>query len=707
MFSNQFRRAASVCAIGLLLAGCGGGGSGGSGAITIQLFSLSPATSLDLNGGEVVEVNGARFEQVQILLVTFSDRPSTSTPVVLDDGTIRVTAPPAPLGQPGPVTVEVTYLTDDAQRKAGLVGAYTYVAPNLPPSPQSMTNTNFTPSGAESFFIVGTNLGPPNGTQRIRFDGIGFVTGTVSPDATQIAANAPITLGAPPSSLVDVFIAPIGESEIKVPARADYSAWMQPMPLPLPNQAAGNASRPVRLSDTVAVLCTSGGNATWGDGDDDVVLIFGPNPSGVTSIRPGGISVGFLDAKNSIPAVLDGDTLAVYSVGPDGFVGTPDDNIVLITQATSPTPTVTPFGLGPLAAAPVVAISATSVAVPTAGSDTVFGNADDDLRILNVSGSTFTPGPAPVVGPVDQSGGYGSASIPFSPDGTNVFILSVGLNGIRRDFDDMLVWVNATTGASRAVKAPFLHRTPIVLDSSGPILLAAPAGSGAAPGGVNDQLSVFTFTLAGTTLTRVDHPLNTRLLTGSPRAFARVGTGMIAVATAGLDKIVNSGDERILVFSDPVAGTSSPISLPGNSVLATFGSGELALFSPGLDFLPGGGDDSSLRLDAAATGTTPFNPVVSWPLKLAPFTSGTRVFLVGRGNDGTANTGDEVLIIHQTLAIPAGLSTILLPLATGASAPASTSQHFVPIGPNWGIVQSPGFDKTFRSLDDQLLIAMY
>ncbi len=697
-------RTPRILAALLLVAGCGGGG--GAAKLAFFLTSVSPAVSAGLNGGDLVTITGGNFLAVVVLTVRFGDQPALNL-VVVNDATLRVNTPPAPGRIPQTVSVFVDSLNAGSK---SLFGSFTYQGSSSPPNPQTIVPINYAATGAENFTIQGTNLGPPGGLVQVIFQGIGTVTATVSNDSSIVQGRAPLPPGAPPAGLLAVTVMSGAQSGDVVTMITFPHAL--PQALAVPNQRAGGASLPVRLADGWAVLCTAGANGAWRDGDDEVLLVRGP-PLAVAVLpvrRPGAVPVGFLDRDNSEPAALDGNTFCIASVGPNGAPGDADDRVVLITAAQT-APVVTDIVVAGLNTAPLAAIATNRVALTHAGADTLLGTLDDTLVVLEFTGKAVTGGgQTTFIGPVDTTPGAGNLSLPFTPDGSATFVVTLGGNGLPRDADDVVTRLVLPSQQVRSAPVPALLRRPLALSA---MLLA---GAGAGPDGVagsadDDLVVVFE---AGGALSTVRRALGSRLQAGALAPHARVGGGAVALPTTGLNGTPNDADDRILVFTDPQAGAATPLDLPGIPLLTTFGSGELAIFGRGPDLADGTSDDVALRLDAAVSLAQPFVTVPRWGRGFLPRTDATRVFVVGPGADGVAGTLDDELIVHQTRALGDARDATPLPMSL-AGAPVNPPNlaplPFVPIGPGWGLMQSPGAGvgplPLFGDADDQLLVVRY
>jgi len=681
-----------------LFAGCGGGG-GGNATVTFTLTAVNPAVSDDLNGGDVVTITGTNFMTASVVNVTFGGTPGTNR-VILSETQMTVQTPPAPGSAPGVVTVTVTTLKGGTKQ---LVGAYTYA--DSGPVPLNIAPTTFTPTGAESFTITGSTLGPLGGQVTVVFQGIGSVLASVSPDGTSITGAAPVTASVPLAGPITVTVN-TGTATADVPTTVSYPyAPPTSIVLPIPYQAAGNASQPVRLADGFAVLCTSGLNTTWGDADDDIKIILGP--PGATLIQSvqlrsppaaPGTPVGYLSAANSIPAILGPDTFCVYTVGAGGGAG-----FLIVTQART-APVADFFPHPGINAAPIAAIGPSRIAFMEWGADAKFGpqvggNAGDDLFVqdfnLGVAPPTLSIG-ARVVGAgyADLTAGSANFTIPFTTDGDTVFVMGVGPDAVSRNADDtFLAHVVSTVTTSGLVPAPFLFGRPIALS---PTLAAAPgAGVNLTFGNTDDTLEVFS--LSGTwsrTPRALNQPLDNAL---ALVPYARIGNGIAVVLTT---------PNALKIFTNVAAGTSSTLPFTGTPLLTSFGNGALVAFGPGGNLVPGGGDDQAIHIDAAATIAQSFSLVPNQLQNLVPLSDTNRAFALSPGLDAAFGTMDDTLEVYQSRSIGQARSASQLPV-TRPGAPVTGIQPFVPIGPGWGLLQSPGANGVFGDGDDQLILASY
>jgi hypothetical protein len=673
-FESQRARGALMAACMFLVAGCGGGDDAPK-DITFTVSAVVPDVSIDINGGDPVTVRGTGFLAVTISRVTFGAQPGIIERSTITDTAIEVTTPPAPGGVPG--TVEVMVVTVEAGSKF-VPGRYTYVATSGSPQPQTIAPATFTPTGAQDFTIGGANLGPPGGSIDVTFSGVGTVRGTVSADSASVTGRAPVSVGAPSLLPVTVTV-DTGTATADVPMTVSYDHG-PPVPVPAPFQAANGASRPVRLDNSSAVMCTSGTDLTWGNGNDDVLIIRGPPSPGATRVTlPGGGAVGFLDLNNSVPAVLDANTICVYSVGPNGVPDGPltsqDDTVVVITGAQT-TPVVTMLAIGPLNTAPFARISSGAFAVGDAGGDKAPGTGDDMVRVYTPAFAAVAAFP---VADLDITPGRTNFSIPFSPDGDTVFVMSAGLNGTPGDADDQLTRFVISTGVSTLTPVPFAQVRPHAIS---PALLVAPGAGSNGPGTAPDDLIVIT--PAGSTLNVVTHALAMPLDTLAVVPFAPLGAGGVALPV--------QGGTPVLAFTDPVGNVSAPVSLTGTPLLAPLGSGDLVVFAPGTAAT---GDEQAIRLLGDASSIRNFATVPTLNQATVVLSDADRAF-------GVAASGGGSVIVHQSRALGALTDTSILP-----AAPITGAEPFVPIGTNWGLVQSPGPTGLFGTGTDAVLVVRY
>lgn len=693
----SWRRRLSAFLPALLLAASCGGGGGGGGGISFTIAAINPAVSQDLGGGDTVTITGTNFLTALVGNVTFGGVPATNRQI-LSETEMTVETPPAPGGIAQAVTIMLTSVRGGTEQ---LPDGYTYAVSG--PNPQAIVPATFTPTGAEDFTITGTTLGPLGGQVTVFFNGIGSVTGTVSPDGQAITGRAPVSAGVPPIGSLTVTV-DTGAATADVPVTVTYP-YTQPALIVtgVSGQTLGNASQPVRLADGFAALCTAGANQTWGDADDDIRILRGPpNAIQIVSVAPRGapgLPVGFLSPANSVPAVLGPDTFCIFTVGAAGTPG-----IVIVTLART-APVADVLGLATVNAAPIAAIGPSRIAFMATGVDGVFGaapaNTGDDLFVMDFNLAQAPPAPliaaiVPLAGFADNlTAGPGNFTIPFTADGDTVFVMGVGPNGVARDADDTFrAHVVSTATTSPLVSARSLLGRPIALSAS---LLAAPgAGPDGFFGNADDTLQVISLAALWTNSPRsLGQPLN--LFAVVP--FARVGDG-IALPV--------SGPTGIKIYSDPLTATSSTLPFAGAPLLAPLAAGGLVIFGPGGDLVPAtGGDDQAILIDAIGPGSQAFSLVPNLLQTIPPLTDADRAFAFSPGPDGVFGTTDDMLEIYQSRSALALRSATQLPASVLPVARLTGTVAFVPVGPGWGVTQSPGTNATFGDGDDQLIVVSY
>jgi hypothetical protein len=94
------------------------------------------------------------------------------------------------------------------------------------------------------------------------------------------------------------------------------------------------------------------------------------------------------------------------------------------------------------------------------------------------------------------------------------------------------------------------------------------------------------------------------------------------------------------------------------------------------------------------------------PQTVLPLTDGDRAFAFSAGGDTLFGTNDDILEVYQSRALGEARSATRLPAAAPAS-PLISTGVFVPIGPGWGVAQSPGPNGIYGNLDDGFVILRY
>ncbi|MHC4846961.1 MAG: IPT/TIG domain-containing protein [Planctomycetota bacterium] len=699
---TMLRSVAVAVLFGLTACSSGGGGS----APTFKLFSVDPNESLDLNGGDKVIIHGENFLAARVARVTFGEGNPGFFMSVLDDTRIEITVPPSPQNRAQIVTVEVETLELGTK---GIFGGYTYIqggGPTGPPQPQTIFPTNFTPTGAESFTIQGTDLGTSGGTVLVHFQGIGTVVGNVNATGNIVTGRAPVSPNVPPSAAFTVTVENSGLIG-DVPTQVNY-IHAAPLALSIPNQESGdNVSRPARISDSLAVVASSGPDLLWGNGNEDLVLLMGP-PNTIQAKSLLGAQPAanrYIHRDNSIVVALNSDTICLLSPGP--AVGA--EFILLITNLQAATPTVRAIPAPNAAPIPLGRVSAQRIAFVLRGTG---AGGQDQLQVYSIVNGLFTGSlPTPInIGTADPNGiaGRGNLSIPFSPDGDAVFVYTTGANGAFNDFDDLLFRYSVSTQQIATTPARYLRTKPIALAGDRVVGIAGPLASPPSP---NDHLAVFTVASNAFSVSHID--LGAVADVGAPRPLAPLGDGNVALIAGGPDRAANTPDDVVAVFTDDGNGSFNRVdaSLGRRPVLTPLADGDMVVFGRGTDALPGTPDDRAIRVLADGSSLQDFTGAPFWPQVVAPLGDGTRAFAIGLGTDGIAATGDEELLVYQTVTLGNGADNSTLPMSVNiASRVASTLTTpivFVPIGSSWGAVQSPGFDGFWATGDDQVLIVRY
>ncbi|MHC4225275.1 MAG: hypothetical protein ACYSUN_14900, partial [Planctomycetota bacterium] len=174
--------------------------------------------------------------------------------------------------------------------------------------------------------------------------------------------------------------------------------------------------------------------------------------------------------------------------------------------------------------------------------------------------------------------------------------------------------------------------------------------------------------------------------------YARVGATGIAVAIQGAAPIA--------VFMNPGSGNPALISGLQPPLFAPLGSQDLLVFDPGP---PGLGDERAQLIP----GSSAFAFIPAWNQAVPALTDQYRAFGVGTGPDNVYGTGDERLLVHQTLALGYDTETSILPMGIAMGGPVTGLESFVPVGPGWGVMQSPGPIAGYGGGDDLLLFVRY
>jgi hypothetical protein len=192
-----------------------------------------------------------------------------------------------------------------------------------------------------------------------------------------------------------------------------------------------------------------------------------------------------------------------------------------------------------------------------------------------------------------------------------------------------------------------------------------------------------------------------------------LGDGNVVLIAGGPDRAANTPDDVVAVFTDDGSGSFNRVdaSIGRRPVLTPLVDGDMVVFGRGPDSLPGTPDDRAIRVLADGSSLQDFAGPPFWPQVVAPLGDGTRAFAIGLGTDGVAATGDEELLVYQTLTLGNGTDNSTLPMSVNVASRIVSALTapivFVPIGSSWGAVQSPGFDRIWATGDDQVVIVRY
>ncbi|MEE8105306.1 MAG: hypothetical protein V3T86_07210, partial [Planctomycetota bacterium] len=432
-----------------------------------------------------------------------------------------------------------------------------------------------------------------------------------------------------------------------------------------------------------AVFCTAGPDTVWRTADDALWLLSGlPYAPNLQELkRNATTAIGYLHPAHSRVAVLDGDTVCLYSTGTDGTVRTVLDRITIV-DGIGGSLIVGDFTLPFLVEGPVTAVSSDRVAVCSANGDGIWNN-NDLIQVVQFNGIAPVGIASATVGPLDSGAATGaSISVPMKFGSQAVLLRNVGGNGAPGGGDDVLFRAAGFAGPGMQVAtaaAGHLIAPPIVLPgSTGEIAVAPSAGGNGVVGDSDDTLLVYT--VSSGLLNRTSHAITAGY---NPAAIVpAVGLGDIGVVLA-------VKGAKITAMIDAVVGTQSDISISGTPLLARFESGEVIAYGPGQNLTPGGGDDVALRIDAEANADE-FSSARDWGHGLPPQSLGGRMIAVSAGLDGTPGTGDEEIIVHIApgLGDEAG-DTAALRLWASIAAPGA-AHPVTALGINYGVMQMPG-----------------
>jgi len=354
---------------------------------------------------------------------------------------------------------------------------------------------------------------------------------------------------------------------------------------------------------------------------------------------------------------------------------------------------------------------------PMPAAPPVVATASDEVVVITLGGPGITIAHTGALGPMDATPGT-AVSRPFTYDGNYIYVVTMGVDFLPRNTDDNLhrIEVASMGGGTATVLTrgiPDLYGDPIALASD--LVVVPGAGTNTLPGTPDDVLMVFR--VVGGALSRVNRPLGTAHGFGAPVSIARVGLSGVVMPLA-VDPVWNNSIEEIGVFLDPVSGAIERYSTQSGALLAPLqmGSSEIGarsvmVFDRGVDFAPGTGDEKTSWFDGDYSTAKIFQTAVGWRQLFVPAADRNRVFVVSMGVDGVPLSGDERLLVHQTLvAGQGGLDLADLPVM-GANALIDDGQPLIPVAYSWGVIQSPGPDRLFGGPvfggDDHIVIVHY
>ncbi|KAF0243960.1 MAG: hypothetical protein FD180_2941 [Planctomycetota bacterium] len=312
----------------------------------------------------------------------------------------------------------------------------------------------------------------------------------------------------------------------------------------VPGLAPGEPSIPVQLSSTSLLITTAGFDSLFGTGDEVLTLVAGldtasPTVTSVFSGRINGDASGralasagtiaavatagadaiFASADDTLQVVRDvfgvptpapplvvgplasgdaglclstgGDAAVVPTRGVDLLQGTLDDQVVAVFPLSIDPMVATllsaPRGLAGLQGA-LVPVSISSAARLDPGADGILGSSDDGVRLFTLL-NTVTPAAASGV-----TGGL-QGFAPLIVDTTSLALCGLGLDGIVGTDDDVTIRVTGIGGSTSIVSGPSGAFAPLATPAlvpgvSGQSVVARTSGPDAAPGTVDDRLSV-------------------------------------------------------------------------------------------------------------------------------------------------------------------------------------------------------------------------
>ncbi|MEM8883255.1 MAG: IPT/TIG domain-containing protein [Planctomycetota bacterium] len=702
---NRLAVAVMCALVATATAACSGGGGGGT--PTFEVTAVSPSESVDLNGGGTVVITGEQFLAAQPTTVLFGDGNPGFNLQVISDTQLEVTLPPAPNGLPVIVTVEVVSLNRGTR---GLFGGFQYRGPGgtpVPPNPQTIVPTTYSPTGAQEFRITGTNLGPPGGVVTVEFGSVAAVQGQVSQDTTIVTGRAPVLGFLPVPGPLEVVVRN-GSFAEAVPTQVRFEK-PDTVALGVPRQSVTaqiNSSVPVRINSGVAAMITTGTDFIWGNGNDEMVLVYGPpsTTSVVNALSLGTAAPRSLSPNYSLPVRVDNDTVVLSGPG-----ATPANTVLyIVSNLAAATPTVTVANVPNLAPIMPARIADGQLGVILQG--TGLGGADQ-LQVLTFTGGQITGQLATAIdiGTADviSATGRGRANVsrPASPDGDSVFVVGLGANGVFGDADDTLIRYRISTTEIAGIVAPHFVAPPIFVSASRVVGVAAAIIQAPDP---DDALVVYD--VLGTAISQTIIDLDSRADVGAARTIVTFGDGNVAVATGGVDRAPNNADDLVAVYrastvAPPFDGPTQ-FSFGRRPVMAPLGNGFLLVSARGLDGTANSSDDVQVTITPEGNALRAFQSSLTWPQHRVPSVQDGRAFALRRGPDSLWSTADEELVVFQSEALGSPPDGLAFRIGGGAAALISGFEPFVPIGANWGLIQSPGLGG-FGTAADLILFVFY
>jgi hypothetical protein len=275
------------------------------------------------------------------------------------------------------------------------------------------------------------------------------------------------------------------------------------------------------------------------------------------------------------------------TIGPDDVFSTADDEILLVTSADMPTPTITPIVVPYQSnySGHVTRLSATRALVIGAGPDGKWSTDDDVVNLLDDLGASNTVTPI-TVGNLDQRDGYA----PEALSANSAALSSRGADHLENTADDVVVILSDLGGRNfvSPISAPFLSKggrsrpEPLTPTS----FLLASAGPDGKDKTADDV--VYLFTGAGSINQRTDLAVP-YLFQNAPGRPVRVNATRALVSSCGPDAVETSADDHLVLLDG--LGTTNTVTDIATGSLSNYGAGratplsdEVAVLStPGVD----------------------------------------------------------------------------------------------------------------------------